>query len=304
MTSKPKIVFISYSHDSTEHRRMVLRLSERLRADGLETRLDQYVNGTPVNGWARWMLDQLDEASRVVVVCTETYYRHFRGHELQQTGKGVDWEGARISQEIYDAGSRTKKFVPVLFDPSLAQFIPEPLRQYSHYVLTSEAGYQRLYDELMEQGGVEPHAIGAPKVKKRPRGKPLEFVDSSGSAVENMAGHEADLIPYSHVEDWRSIPLPTPLPQGKASSQATSALVIGIAGVICCSLAAPFAWYLANRELRLISTGQSAVAGQGVAQAARILGLVGMALLVLSLIWILFAGGLPFLQAMAANAGR
>ena len=76
--SRP-IVFISYSHDSDEHREKVLGLSECLRRDGFETRLDQYVNGTPPEGWPRWMLDPLDAADFVLVVCTETYYRRFRG---------------------------------------------------------------------------------------------------------------------------------------------------------------------------------------------------------------------------------
>jgi hypothetical protein len=51
-------VFISYSHDSDEHRQQVLALSERLRADGIATLLDQYVNGSPAVGWPRWMLNQ------------------------------------------------------------------------------------------------------------------------------------------------------------------------------------------------------------------------------------------------------
>ena len=109
-----KTVFISYSHDSDEHRERVLALSERLREDGIETILDQYVNGSPPGGWPRWMLDQLDTADSVIVVCTETYYRRFRGHEEPGKGKGVDWEGALITQEIYDRRSRTLKFVPVL----------------------------------------------------------------------------------------------------------------------------------------------------------------------------------------------
>ena len=83
-------VFISYSHDSDAHREKVLALSERLRADGLETLLDQYVNGSPEQGWPRWMLDQLDAASFVLVICTETYYRRFRGHEEPGKGKGVE----------------------------------------------------------------------------------------------------------------------------------------------------------------------------------------------------------------------
>ena len=70
--AKPSRVFISYSHDSDQHRERVLALSERLRADGIETLLDQYVNGSPPQGWPRWMLDQLDAADFVLVVCTET----------------------------------------------------------------------------------------------------------------------------------------------------------------------------------------------------------------------------------------
>jgi hypothetical protein len=43
-------VFISYSHDSIEHARLVLELAERLRADGVDAQLDQYVAGTPAKG--------------------------------------------------------------------------------------------------------------------------------------------------------------------------------------------------------------------------------------------------------------
>ena len=67
---------------------------------GFEARVDQYVQGTPPKKWPRWMLDQLDEADFVLVICTETYYRRFRGHEVPGKGKGADWEGALITQEI------------------------------------------------------------------------------------------------------------------------------------------------------------------------------------------------------------
>src|SRR5271166_1910189 len=67
-------VFISYSHDSREHERRVLGLAERLRKDGVDAQLDQYVPGTPPEGWPRWIADQLNWAELVLVVCTETYY--------------------------------------------------------------------------------------------------------------------------------------------------------------------------------------------------------------------------------------
>lgn len=170
-----KKVFISYSHDSDDHRERVLGLSERLRDDGLITMLDRYVNGSPLQGWPRWMLDQLDAADSVLVVCTETYYRRFRGHEVPGKGKGADWEGALITQEIYDACSETLKFVPVLFSAEDEKFIPELLRSGTYYALTSEGSYQSLYDFLLGQAGVEPGEIGTLKPRARPKGKPLTF---------------------------------------------------------------------------------------------------------------------------------
>jgi len=168
-------VFISYSHDSPEHAERVLALSERLRDDGITTRLDQYVNGTPSNGWPRWMLDRLDEADSVIVVCTETYYKRFRGHEEPGKGKGVDWEGAIITQEMYDARNDTSQFVPIFFMPADEAFVPEPLRPLTHYLLNSEENYNDLYDFLLGQAGVEPRPIGTLKTKERRHGVPLIF---------------------------------------------------------------------------------------------------------------------------------
>jgi len=173
-------VFISYSHDSDEHREWVARLSERLRSDGIATNLDAYVNGTPAEGWPRWMLDQLDEADRVLLICTETYYRRFRGHEAPGRGRGVDWEGAVISQEIYDARSKTTRFIPVLRTLEDERYIPEPVRGQSRYCLTDEQPYQDLYKALLGRAGYEPGPVGEPKPQKRPRVKPLTFGSAYG----------------------------------------------------------------------------------------------------------------------------
>jgi TIR domain len=99
MSRDPPKVFISYSHDSLEHAQYVLQLAERLRSDGVNAQLDQYVAGTPTEAWPRWMLDKLDWAEFVLVICTETYHRRFRGHEVLGIGKGADWEGNLITAE-------------------------------------------------------------------------------------------------------------------------------------------------------------------------------------------------------------
>ncbi|AGA90131.1 SEFIR domain-containing protein [Thioflavicoccus mobilis 8321] len=177
MTDRPR-VFISYSHDSEAHRERVLGLSERLRQDGIQTILDRYVNGTPPEGWPRWMLNRLDEAGRVLLICTPTYYRRFRGHEEPGKGKGVDWEGAIVTQEVYDARSETTRFIPVLFDPADETCIPEPLRSHTRHCLGSEHDYQGLYDAILEQSGVAPGELGPIKRKERRRAAPLTFADT------------------------------------------------------------------------------------------------------------------------------
>jgi tetratricopeptide (TPR) repeat protein len=179
-------VFISYSHDSDEHREQVLALSNRLRDDGIQTRLDRHVNGAPEEGWPRWMLNQLDAAQFVLVVCTETYYRRFRGYEEPDKGKGVDWEGALITQELYDSRSKTLKFVPVFLNAAVGAHIPEPLRSTSYYALTAENNYQNLYDFLLGQAGVEPHPVGTLKPRPRQQGGVLTFDEQQPSEAAKI----------------------------------------------------------------------------------------------------------------------
>ena len=54
-------VFISYSHDSPEHIRAVLELSNQLREEGVDCALDQYETSPP-EGWPRWMEKKIRES--------------------------------------------------------------------------------------------------------------------------------------------------------------------------------------------------------------------------------------------------
>jgi len=192
MPSQTPRVFISYSHDSPEHAQHVLELAERLRKDGVDAQLDQYVAGTPPEGWPRWMLNQLDWADFVLMVCTETYYRRFRGHEEPGKGKGADWEGNLITLETYDAKSTTTKFVPVLFDGQNERFIPEPLRGHTQYLLNSEENYTKLYAFLTGQAGATPGELGSLKALARNPVESLRF------DVSNMSARQ---LPLSNLPD-------------------------------------------------------------------------------------------------------
>ena len=202
-TSPPR-VFISYSHDSTQHKDLVLSFAKRLRKDGVDAQIDQYVNGRPPGGWPRWMLDKLDWAEFVLLICTETYYRRFRGHEEPGTGKGVDWEGQLITLELYQAKSHTTKFVPVIFASQNKEFIPEPLRDHC-YRLDSEEGYQELYSFLTGQGGVPLVELGEVKTLPRKEVEPLTFCKRDEKAPLTA---QAESLPQKQHLQADTIPSP------------------------------------------------------------------------------------------------
>jgi SEFIR domain len=193
MAPKPPKVLISYSHDSPEHEQRVLGLAERLRKDGVDVQLDQYVAGTPTRGWPRWMNDQLDSVEFVLVVCTETYQRRFLGREEPDKGKGADWEGSLITFELYHARSETNKFVPVFFNRQDESFIPRLLSGHTRYLLSSEDNYAKLYDFLIGQAGVVPGTLGPLKTRARGPVGALMFEDAEPA-------RQAAAIPSSTID--------------------------------------------------------------------------------------------------------
>lgn len=140
-------VFISYSHDSPEHLEHALRLSDRLRRDGIDCIIDQY-EMSPSEGWPRWTMSQVEEARFVLAICTEIYHRRVRGKEESGKGLGAKWEGAIITQGVYESESNNK-FIPVLFSAQDSIHVPVYLRGVTHYVLDEE--YENLYRRITDQ---------------------------------------------------------------------------------------------------------------------------------------------------------
>ncbi|GAK61110.1 SEFIR domain protein [Candidatus Vecturithrix granuli] len=143
-------VFISYSHDSSEHAARVLALADRLIQDGLDCILDQY-EGDPSEGWPLWMDRQIEQADYVLMIYTETYHNRVMGKEQAGIGRGVKWESVLTYNHIYTNDSLNTKFIPVLFAPGDFCHIPRPLQGSTYYCLNSEEGYDQLYWRLTDQ---------------------------------------------------------------------------------------------------------------------------------------------------------
>jgi hypothetical protein len=168
-------VFTSYSHDSPEHEARVLALSDRLRKDGVDSLIDQYES--PEEGWPPWMEAQISEANFVLIACTERYYRRVQLKEEPAKGRGVVWEINSIYNRLYSAKLVSKKFIPILFEGSSADHIPVPLQGFSHYDVSTEAGYEALYRRLTNQ----------PLAKKPPLGK-VRILPTKEKNEESLPG--------------------------------------------------------------------------------------------------------------------
>ena len=181
-------VFISYSHDSTEHADRVLALADALRDNGIDVVLDQYIHPAPAEGWTHWMDHQIDAADFVLLICTEVYRRRVMGHEKPGKGKGVRWEGTLIYNRIYNDEPSGTRFVPVLLDGAEPAHIPNPLQDHPRYSITTldltDPDFERLYRHLTNQPPTPAGELGQLKrLPPRPRQSSHEG-QASRAAVE------------------------------------------------------------------------------------------------------------------------
>ena len=83
--------FISYSHDSEEHRQAVVDFAQALRQHGIDVTIDRFAEAAPPANWPNWMVRQIQTSDFVVVVVTETYARRYTMSEKPGVGRGVTW---------------------------------------------------------------------------------------------------------------------------------------------------------------------------------------------------------------------
>ena len=126
-------VFISYSHDLTEHSERVLAFSNKLRELGVDAELDQY-HTRPPQGWPQWCEEQLRPGNSkfVLLICTETYRNRVENRVPADEGRGVYWEGGIVYNYIYKAKAN-ERFLPVLFGDESDESIPIPLQGFAKF---------------------------------------------------------------------------------------------------------------------------------------------------------------------------
>lgn len=181
---QPVRVFISYSHDSLEHRANILDLTQELRRAGIDAQIDQFIESSPPLSWPLWMNEQIDQSNFVLVVVTETYATRFMNREQPGRGLGVRWEGNIITSELYYASDDRVKFIPVVVRAKDSTHIPTPLRLTTWYDIgiASNRNLKPLLRHLLNQPAVVAEPIGP--VLDLESSESSEVTDPSQQAVE------------------------------------------------------------------------------------------------------------------------
>ncbi|MDE0041498.1 MAG: toll/interleukin-1 receptor domain-containing protein, partial [Candidatus Poribacteria bacterium] len=174
MPENPK-VFISYSHDSPEHKRWVSELGAKLPHNGIDAILDQWDLG-PGDDITRFMESGLKNSDRVLVVCTDTYVSKANAGE-----GGVGYERMIVNaQLIQNLG--TNKFIPVIRHASGEEMTPTFLATRMYIDLRDQSEFETEFNKLLH----ELHHV--PIIQKPPLGKNPFATLPSGQEVLSSEG--------------------------------------------------------------------------------------------------------------------
>ena len=156
MSENPK-VFISYSHDSPEHKQWVSELAAQLRHNGIDAILDQWDLGLG-DDITRFMERGIVDADRVLVICTDRYMSKANTDE-----GGVGYERMIVNAELLQ-NLGTDKFIPIIRQASGKQKTPTFLgtRFYADFRDDSQfdAECEKLIHELHEMPIIEKPPLG------------------------------------------------------------------------------------------------------------------------------------------------
>ena len=124
-------VFISYAHENDGLRASIKDLADWLGERGCQVFTDhQFAHRPPEKGWTAWMQNCIEEADVVLVVCTPKLKERYSKDAPPGIGRGATFEGAIVTQHIYDNAMRNTKFFPIAPDDGEYEDVPTTLRNW------------------------------------------------------------------------------------------------------------------------------------------------------------------------------
>ena len=133
--------FISYSHDTLQHKKWVLELATRLRNNGIDATLDQF-DLQPGDDVPHFMETHLAAADKILMICTENYV----GKANKGQG-GVGYEKMIITSNLMKHIDQNK-IIPIIKQNGSSE-VPTFLKSKLYINFSKEENYEYSYDDLV-----------------------------------------------------------------------------------------------------------------------------------------------------------
>ena len=188
-------VFISYSHDSLEHKQWVLELATRLRNNGVESIIDQWElqagDDLPL-----FMERNLSDCDRVIMVCTDRYV------EKADAGSGGGGYEKMIVTSELSQKIDSNKIIPIIRQSGTNR-VPIFLQTKLFIDFSSDENFEYSYDNLVRTIHV------SPLFKKPPVGNnPFKGISDTMPEKSVDSFHEAMKIIIGFYEKSGSTEIP------------------------------------------------------------------------------------------------
>lgn len=181
------LVFISYSHDSAEHKAWVRQLATDLRTNGVDAVLDQW-DLSPGQDITAFMQRAVSSSDRVLMVCSEIYNRKSDGGV-----GGVAYERLIVTGELV-ANIDTKKFLPLIRNNSGPQKSPVFLGPRLYIDFTRDAEYDAKLQELLRELHGSPALVKPPLGANPFSGAAPAALPSRGAGPTGLTGSGESLL--------------------------------------------------------------------------------------------------------------
>lgn len=161
-------VFITYTHDSQEHKDAVRRFAEVLHGRGIYSRND-FWDVLERQDWGQRGENAIDDTDYTLVIASEGYRRVGNGNVADDENRGGTWEVKYLRERLQQARSVwTRRILPVVLPGHSLDDIPMFLQPYgcTHYeVPTLDVdGIQSLYRALTKQPEYTRPTLGEPMI--------------------------------------------------------------------------------------------------------------------------------------------
>lgn len=136
-----RVVFISYSWDSPEHKAWVRKFAEKLAEYGIHVLMDEYIKGGfPLN---LFMTKGINRADKVIVIGTQKYKQ-----KSEESSSGAAFEGFVISSQLLDNLASTK-FVPVLRKGTFHNSFPSLISPRKGCDMTDDSEFEKNIEQIV-----------------------------------------------------------------------------------------------------------------------------------------------------------